>query len=105
MNLDATGAGYQVDDLGNATGGIRTPQVDAAVAKLTGLGQTGTSFCGLFGTTTPLSAEQLKARYGDHDAFVKRFTESTDKAVAAKTMLKVDADRLVELAKASDIAR
>ena len=47
---------YVLDANGNVRGGIRTPAVDAPVAKLSGLGQTGTQFCALFGTTSALHA-------------------------------------------------
>ena len=40
-------------DANGVRGGIRTPAVDAPVAALSGLGQSGTTFCFLFGTTTP----------------------------------------------------
>jgi len=43
-------------------GGIRTPHVDAPVATLSGLGQTGTNFCGLFGTTS-LARKPVIAKY------------------------------------------
>jgi hypothetical protein len=91
---------------------LRLPLTKGAVSRakvpaatLTGLGQTGTSFCGLFGTTVPLPADAIKARYGDHDTYVKRFTDSLDKAVAAKTILEADAARLRTVVTASDIAR
>ena len=50
---------------GIAIGGIRTPAVDAPVAIITGGGQTGLGqglglfFCNIFGSTTPLNAQQL----------------------------------------------
>ncbi|NDB19213.1 MAG: hypothetical protein EB027_08160, partial [Actinobacteria bacterium] len=47
------------DDRGIVKGGIRTPHVDVPVAVLSGVGQTGASFCGLFGTTVPIDEDQL----------------------------------------------
>jgi hypothetical protein len=44
------------DEHGNALGGIRTPYVDVPIAALSGLGQTGSILCLLFGTTVPLDA-------------------------------------------------
>ena len=52
---------YVVDSNGNVLGGVRNPAVDAPVAKLSGLGQTGAQFCALFGTTVPLTDAQLDA--------------------------------------------
>src|SRR5262249_8272245 len=57
---------YALDGNGNVEGGIRSPQVDAPVARLSGLGQSGSSFCGLFGTTVPFSPAQLAAKYPTH---------------------------------------
>jgi hypothetical protein len=42
---------FELDELGNALGGIRTNYVDVPVARLSGLGQSGDSFCRIFGTT------------------------------------------------------
>src|SRR5262249_56382186 len=39
------------DAHGNALGGVRTPQLDVPIATFSGEGQSGTGFCGLFGTT------------------------------------------------------
>ncbi len=105
LELDASGNGYVLDDAGNAKGGIRTPHVDVPVATLGGLGQTGNPFCGLFGTTAPLDAAALRARYGSHDTYVQRFTDAARAAVSAGVLLQVDADLLVAAAKASDIAK
>jgi hypothetical protein len=54
------------DATGNVEGGIRTPAVDVPVATLSGLGQSGSSFCFLFGTTVPFSAAKLAALYPTH---------------------------------------
>jgi hypothetical protein len=83
--------GFVLDEVGNAKGGIRTPHVDVPVAVLSGLGQTGGGFCGLFGTTTPLSNEALIDRYGTKDAFIAAWSESLDAAVSAGVILEADA--------------
>jgi hypothetical protein len=51
--------------LGNTLGGIRTPAVDALVAALTGKTTGGSGFCLLFGSTVPLTEDQLVALYPD----------------------------------------
>lgn len=104
LDLDASGNGYLVDAAGNAKGGIRTPQVDAPVATLGGLGQTGNAFCSLFGTTVPLDAAALRARYTTHAGFVAAFRDAAQRAVASGALLKEDADLLVSVADASDVA-
>ncbi len=84
-------APFALDADGNVKGGIRTPQVDAPVATLSGLGQTGTSFCGIFGTTKPFDAAALASKYPSHAAFVKDWNAATDKAVKAGFLVAADA--------------
>jgi hypothetical protein len=85
---------YAVDADGIVRGGIRTPAVDAPVALLSGLGQTGTTFCFLFGTTTPFTPEQLAARYGTPGGFVRAWGRTTWDATAAGFLVPEDAVHL-----------
>lgn len=63
---------YALDGNGNALGGVRTPQVDAPVARLTGIGQSGAGLlCQLLGTTTPFDSAKLLALYPTHERFVR----------------------------------
>jgi hypothetical protein len=95
---------FVLDANGNATGGIRTPAVDAPVAALSGLGQTGSAqFCFLFGTTTPFTSTRLAALYPTHAEFVRQWATRTAAAVAAGTIRPADAAKLVEAAVRSDI--
>jgi hypothetical protein len=92
--LQTTGddaAPFALDADGNVKGGIRTPQVEAPVATLSGLGQTGSNFCSIFGTTKPFDAATLAAKYPTHAAFVKAWNAATDKAVKAGFLLAADA--------------
>lgn len=91
-NADITG--YEVDANGVALGGIRTPYVDVPMAVLSGLGQDGGGFCGLFGTTTSFTADQLDAMYPTADDFIARWNEATDAAVAAGAILEIDAEAI-----------
>lgn len=103
LELDDTGDAFVVDEDGNAVGGIRTPQLDAPIATLSGLGQAGDSFCALFGTTAPLSTDRLGELYPDHDTFVDRWNESLDAAVDAGVVLDADAQQLRRVAEQSSI--
>jgi hypothetical protein len=94
---------YALDANGNVRGGIRTPAVDAPVAKLSGLGQTGTTFCFLFGTTVPFTQEQLTALYGNHSGFVRAWSRATLSAFAAGYLRPEDAFNLVVVGARSDI--
>lgn len=77
----------------------QTERDHAGQATLSGLGQTGTSsFCFLFGTTTPFSADTLAALYPTHRQFVARWTAATASSVAAGFIRPADG---VELAVAA----
>jgi len=91
-NADITG--YEVDVNGVALGGIRTPYVDVPMAVLSGIGQDGGGFCGLFGTTTSFTADQLDVLYPTADDFVAKWNEATDAAVASGAILEIDADAI-----------
>jgi hypothetical protein len=94
---------YAVDANGNVIGGIRTPAVDAPVAKLSGLGQTGSQFCFLFGTTVPFTEAQLVALYHTHGGFVSAWNRATRDAVRAGFIRRADAKQLRVVAAQSSI--
>ena len=91
-NADLTG--YNLDANGNALGGIRTPFVDVPLAALSGIGQEGGSFCGLFGTTRSLTADELAALYPTAEDFVAKWNAATDAAVESGAILAVDAEQI-----------
>lgn len=80
------------DAFGNALGGIRTPYVDAPVATLSGYGQTGSSFCFLFGTTTLFDEATLSSLYPTQQAYIDAVDASTDSAVEAGFILAEDGE-------------
>ncbi|MEM8500346.1 MAG: alpha/beta hydrolase domain-containing protein [Pseudomonadota bacterium] len=86
---------FVLDDLGNATGGVRTPYVDAPSAILSGLGQAGESFCGLFGTTQLFDAPTMASLYVDQAGFVSAVTAAAEEAVNAGFLLRLDADQII----------
>ena len=108
------------DANGNALGGIRTPQVAAPVAKLSGEGQPGTApvhtragahtkpvsgqtLCGIFGTTVPFSATRLAALYPTHAAFVQKWDAATAAEVKEGYLLPADAAELDHVAAQSGV--
>jgi hypothetical protein len=110
VTSDGTGAGTLVLDAnGNATGGIRTPQLDVPVATLRGTGNTSAggplNFCALFGTTTPFSAERLAQLYKSHGAFVSQWVQAVDAAVSAGFILPADAEFVKASAATSAIGK
>ena len=95
-----------LDANGIVRGGIRTPAVDAPVAKLSGAGQTGgTQFCNIFGTTVPFTEEQLDAQYGNHGGFVRAWSRATSEARRAGFLEREDARDIWLVGLRSDILR
>ena len=93
-----------VDASGIVRGGIRTPAVDAPVARLSGLGQTGgTQFCNIFGSTVPFTDAQLTTRYRNHGGFVFAWSLATLKAAKAGFVRPVDAFSLLIAGAQSDV--
>jgi hypothetical protein len=85
---------YATDANSNVLGGIRTPAVDAAIARINGLGQPPgglNQFCFLFGITVPFTQAKLEELYVDHNGFVSAWNKSTQKAVKAGFVLPEDA--------------
>lgn len=86
---------FVLDNLGNVMGGIRTLYVDAPSAILSGLGQTGGSFCGLFGTTDLFDAATMASLYVDQAGFVAAVTQAADSAVNSGFLQRTDADQII----------
>ena len=103
LRVTASGTGFVLDANGNARSGVRTPAVDVPVAALSGLGQSGASFCFLFGTTVPLSAARLAALYPSHARFVARWSADTLTGVARGFLRPADAAELISAAAKSSI--
>lgn len=89
----------QRDAQGNALGGVRSVQVDVPIATIDGI-NSGGGFCGLFGGTSPLSDEELQARYDSQADFLAEYEASLDALVAGGYLLQVDADELLATATA-----
>jgi hypothetical protein len=92
------------DALGNALGGIRTPELDVPIATLTGTAATGQSpTCNLFGSTTPFTAAQLSSLYPTHADYVAKFDAATQRAVKAGFILPTDATQIEAAAASSNV--
>jgi alpha/beta hydrolase family protein len=105
VNADATA--YELDSLGNAKGGIRTPYVDAPVATFTGTGQPTIpgvgDFCRLYGITTLFDETQLSQLYPDKQAYINAIDTATDSAVNAGFLLPKDAELIKARARTSPL--
>jgi hypothetical protein len=102
VTTSSSGPAFVLDANGNVKGGVRTPAVDVPVATLSGLGQSGSSFCFLFGTTVPFSATRLAALYPSHARFVTRWTAATADDVVTGFLRPADAAELITAAAKSD---
>ena len=91
-----------LDPNGNAEGGIRSPWMDAPVAVLSGLGQTGAGFAPLFGTTKAFDSARLQELYPDgREQYLRKFAAATDAAIHAGFILDADRQEIVALAGAT----
>ena len=98
------------DGWGDALGGMRTPQVEVPVATLSGEGQSGASFCGLFGTTVPIEENQLAMTVpvdppgaSAHQSFVTAWSRSLGRAVDNGVILEADAPALLATVEQSSV--
>ncbi|HKY66995.1 MAG TPA: alpha/beta hydrolase domain-containing protein, partial [Acidimicrobiales bacterium] len=84
------------DGDGIALGGIRTPQVDVPTSVLSGDPPPNSSIiCMLFGTSTPMTAEQLAARYPSADDYEAAYADAADAVIEAGFVLDDDRDELM----------
>ena len=115
---------FLTNPVGNALGGVRPPQVQVPVAKLSGLGQpgagtssqssqssqmsqaesiSGPALCSILGTTAPFDAAQLSALYPTHADFVAKWDAATAAEVKEGYLLPADALTLDRVAAQSNV--
>jgi hypothetical protein len=103
LEIAGNPAAFVYDSIGNVKGGVRTPYVDAPIAKLSGEGQTTNIICSLFGTAELLDSTVLASLYPDHATFVSAVNTSVDNAVTDGFLLQPDGDLIKAWAQASTI--
>ncbi|MGN6796220.1 MAG: alpha/beta hydrolase domain-containing protein [Streptosporangiaceae bacterium] len=102
LELNSDGTDFHREYYGIATGGIRTPWTDVPAATLSGLGQSGSPFAFLFGTTEPIEMDELTRMYpGGKSDYMRKFTEGVDAAVAKGFLLADDRAEILGLAAAA----
>lgn len=102
----ASPSSFVTDQNGEAEGGIRTPQVAAPVAVVSGLApktSAGGGFCSLFGKTIPFSAAKLARLYPTHQVFVKKWDQAVAADVSKGYLLPADAKVLDRVAAQSRV--
>lgn len=83
-------AAIERDRFGNAKGGIRTPHLDVPIATLSGEGQAGGAFCGLFGTTVPFDGATLRELYASEADYAAKVREAAARGAADGWILPAD---------------
>jgi len=105
--LDVAGpTSYVKDQNGEALGGIRSPQVEAPIAVVSGIGtnsNAGGGFCRIFGTTVPFSSAKLAQLYPTHEAFAHEWDQAVASDVSNGYLLPADATVLDRVAQQSTI--
>lgn len=97
--LTFEGTTLQRDRFGNALGGIRLAEIEAAVAN------ESAERCGLGGTHVPFAPEVLNALYRTHGDYVAKVTAAADAAVKAGFLLPADRAQTVDTARRSIYGR
>ena len=98
LDVDATGAmpAFVHDEVGNVTGGVRSPAVDAPVDVLSGFAeQEAPIVCLLMGSTTPLTDEQLAQLYTSSDDYLAKYEEATMAMIDAGFALEDDREQIL----------
>jgi len=95
---------------GNATGGIRTPQVDVPTSVLSGeFDPSRTSdpakgfICQLFGSSTPFDAAKLRSRFPTHQDYVDQVKMAAQRTADIGFILPEDQTMIVQEAEAAAI--
>ncbi|MGB8706986.1 MAG: alpha/beta hydrolase domain-containing protein [Dehalococcoidia bacterium] len=114
----ASGSGIIVRDaFGNAQGGVRTPYVDVPIKRYFPMSAacpscTPASLCGgcsawcvILGNVAPLPPATLESLYGDHDGYVDKFNESTQKLFKNGWVTKEDRQIMKLTAAKSDVLK
>lgn len=80
------------DDYGNATGGIRLPDLDVPTASHSGFGtqREGSRFGFLYGTANDFDGERLATLYPDSGSYLKAWNAALDRSVSEGTVLPED---------------
>ena len=83
------------DSLGNARGGIRLPDIEVPVSLLSGEGNSGPTFCSLYGRNVAFDPAALRTLYPTRREYLRKYVRATGRAVLAGFLLPPDAFELV----------
>jgi hypothetical protein len=99
MEITGTPPTIQRDQLGNALGGVRLPEVEVPIARYVG----STPDSRLLGQTFPFTPEQLKALYPTHGDYVAKVQKAVVAALKAGVILPYRGKEYVAEAKKAPI--
>jgi hypothetical protein len=86
-------AGIHHDETGNATGGIRVPELEAPTATYSGT-RPGDPLAALVGQSIPYTSSQIAARYPDAATYVREWDAAVDRARGQGLVLDADLEEL-----------
>ena len=92
------------DGFGNALGGIRLSQHEVPTALNSGV-NSGPGYCSFYGTYQPFDDATLAALYGSHDAYVGRVKQVTSRNLAARFIVREDAEATIREAAQSSVGK
>ncbi|MGD0917687.1 MAG: alpha/beta hydrolase domain-containing protein [Thermodesulfobacteriota bacterium] len=88
----------ELDQYGNALGGVRTPYVDVPIATYrassTPADPMFTLFCSLSGYKVPLEKEVLRQLYPTHDSFVEKVNQKVDALERERLLTRADGQKI-----------
>jgi len=90
------------DEQGNATGGIRWPDLEAPLGTHVGESPPW-GFVQLFGSTTAFPAEKVRALYPDHQAWLDKYEAATRRLVESQVVLPDEAAQMIARASAAEL--
>jgi hypothetical protein len=93
-----------LDQFGNVTGGIRSPYVDVPTSTWNG-NSTGPSFCRIAGHEVPFDTARLRELYPDEQSYVRAVSDSVNRLVRDRWLVREDGEWLIEDARRNIRAR
>ncbi len=91
------------DANGNATGGIRLPELESPIATHDAEPIAADQGLNLWGKTTPFPSEKLNSIYPDHATYVDRVLRAADNALKAGVILPYRVNEYRMIAEAADV--
>jgi hypothetical protein len=86
-------AAIELDEFGNAVGGVRSPYLDVPVATYR-VSTPGPGACGNLGSKTAFTWERLEAVYGTSAKYASKFDEAVDRLVRERWITEADGRRM-----------